>query len=355
MNDSQPPDSKRLATAITRLLRRRPQQGDLDLLSDCLLRQPQRLLEICRKNVIPIRTFEALSGHGISLPTSIQDWLVGERKRVQQGLELIQSVTELFDSQETAFMVIKTGDHYPDQGHDIDLYLDRDPSEIGPVVQSAFEAKLADRSFSEAMAGKRNFKIGHLALEVHCRRLGQVGEHRRLATEIFDLRSRDNIGDVTTWIPSSEGRLILAMLQRVYRHFNFRICDVINVAQIVESSELSAQRLDVLTRTAGIRSGVELGVGMVEDLLERLEVPLSSTSYPGHAVAPEQSLSFHRDFFRFSLSSVVPKVYLWEFTSSLGTGAVGQATRLSLLAALMPIVGLNIRLAPAIPLWRRLW
>jgi len=40
------------------------------------------------------------------------------------------------------------------------------------------------------------------------------------------------------WVPAPEDRVILSTLQRMYRHFYLRLCDVADTAQLLENSAI---------------------------------------------------------------------------------------------------------------------
>lgn len=252
-------------------------------------------------------------------------------------------------------MVIKTGDHFPDQGHDIDLLLADNGDTAERIMREELGASRLERSVSEVLSAKSNWRCGPTTVEMHVGRLGQVGEHRRLAEEIFGHRRQARIGSLDASVPSAEGRMILAMLQRIYRHFNFRICDVINVASLVEDESLSWETLWRLCRESGVDHGVGLGIAMVADQLSRLDEDLQlpdSGPIPHPCPYP---ISFRRGYYRFPLRGVVPGVFARQVGGSVRQGAILQSSRLALLGFLMAFVGLNIRFFPGIPVWRKLW
>jgi hypothetical protein len=116
-------DDPRVAGAIVRLLRGRPLAADLEDLGRLLDESPGDLLALCQQNLVVLRTLEALEAEGVSLGDEAVAWQGQERSRIEQGLATIEGIAQQFARHEVPFMVIKTGDHFPDQGHDIDLLL----------------------------------------------------------------------------------------------------------------------------------------------------------------------------------------------------------------------------------------
>ena len=62
--------------------------------------------------------------------------------------------------------------------------------------------------------------------------------------------------DLTFLVPAPEERLIVATLQRMYRHFYFRVCDIVNTAALLESGELDFDELKRAADLGGIWPGV---------------------------------------------------------------------------------------------------
>lgn len=355
MPESSTFDEPRVADALVRLLRGKPLQADLEYLSRLLDEGPGDLLALCQQNLIVLRSLAALEANGVSLGGEATAWQEKERSRIEQGLATIEKIGGHFDRADLPFMVIKTGDHFPDQGHDIDLLLKDGGATAERIMRDELGASPLDRSVSEVLSAKSNWRCGPTTVEMHVGRLGQVGEHRRLAEELFSHPQQARIGPLDAWVPSAEGRMILAMLQRIYRHFNFRICDVINVASLVEDKTLNWENLWRLCRESGIGYGVGLGIAMVADRLSSLgdDLPLPAGGpIPRPCPFP---ISFRRGYYRFSLRGVVPGVFARQVGGSVRQGAILQSSRLAFLGFLMAFVGFNIRFFPGIPVWRKLW
>ena len=348
-------DDPGVANALVRLLRGRPHQADVEYLSRFLDERPGDILALCQQNLIVLRTLAALEANGVALGGEAAAWQEKERARIEQGLATIEKIAEHFDRDDLPFMVMKTGDHFPDQGHDIDLLLKDGGGSAERIMRDELGASRLERSASEVLSAKSNWRCGPATVEMHVGRLGQVGEHRQLAGEIFSHRQQARIGSLDAWVPSAEGRMILAMLQRIYRHFNFRICDVINIASLVEDKALNWETLWRLCRESGIDYGVGLGIAMVADRLSSLDDDLP---LPAGGPIPRPCpypISFQRGYYRFSLRGVVPGVFARQVGGSVRQGAILQSSRLALLGFLMAFVGFNIRFFPGIPVWRKLW
>ena len=95
------------------------------------------------------------------------------------------------------------------------------------------------------------------SVEVHHGCLGQTGEHRSaVATRFFTRRVQADFGDYRFAVPAPEDRVIAATLQRMYRHFYIRICDIVNTAELVSGGSLDFEELRRAAETGGIWPGV---------------------------------------------------------------------------------------------------
>ena len=90
--------------------------------------------------------------------------------------------------------VIKSLDHWPDLGSDLDLYTNTDPDDVIRLMKQRFQAEVAPRSWGDRLANKWNFNIPGLpeAVEIHMRRLGQTGEQISIASSGTQARPRDS-------------------------------------------------------------------------------------------------------------------------------------------------------------------
>ena len=105
-------------------------------------------------------------------------------------------------------------------------------------------AHIEARSWGDRLANKWNFAIPGLpeSVEVHAKRLGQTGEHTAMAKRFVARRVPKTLMNLTFMVPAPEERLIVATLQRMYRHFYFRVCDIVNTAAILESGNSGFRR-----------------------------------------------------------------------------------------------------------------
>jgi hypothetical protein len=94
------------------------------------------------------------------------------------------------NTKSTTSQVIKSLDHWPDLGSDLDLYTNADPEDVSKLMVTSFDAQIAPRSWGDRLAGKWNFLIPGLpeAVEIHMGRLGQTGEQVTIASHLAERR-----------------------------------------------------------------------------------------------------------------------------------------------------------------------
>src|SRR5579875_3213916 len=112
--------------------------------------------------------------------------LAAEQSRIALAMNYIREICEAFRQQGHGVLVIKTLDHWPDFGSDIDLYTDAPAAQVCMLMQKKFKATIADRSWGDQMACKWNFNLPGLSepVEMHIGRLGQTGEQQKLASKL---------------------------------------------------------------------------------------------------------------------------------------------------------------------------
>ncbi len=343
---------------LTRLLLGGLEQSEAASVQSELACAEDVVLKLCTRNVITIRALSALKDYGIRLTPVLEERLHIEQERVQRGMDVIREVTQRCEDEHIRFVVIKTLDQYPDQGQDIDIYVDEDMTVHGPVFQKQMGGKVLRRSLCDRLAQKVNYKLPNgFVLEVHCTRLGQVGEHRRLGVEVLRQRRAISIAGVQTFVPPPESQLLLAVLQRIYRHFNFRICDVYNTARLVSEGGMRWELVEKMSRPVGIYPGTVLSLAWIRRLIAGLGFTYLTARFPAlpRVGATDLDLVFHRGYFRFPIARVAPRVYVHEALTYLKQPSIASVSRLAALATISAVVGLNQRFVPTAQWTSRLW
>ena len=210
------------------------------------------------------------------------DALDKEHKRIFTALVYLQAICEELEAANCPTTVMKSLDHYPDLGNDLDLYSTADEKAICEVMTGKFNAHIEARSWGDRLANKWNFAVPGLkeSVEIHVQRLGQTGEHTSLARRFVTRRVLKVVEDKTYHVPAPEERIVVATLQRMYRHFYFRVCDIVNSAAIVESGELNFEELRSSTEAAGIWPGVATYLAIVSDHVKQYRgIPLALPAF----------------------------------------------------------------------------
>ncbi len=177
------------------------------------------------------------------------DALAAERARIENAISFLRAICAAFKDEGHDVTVIKSLDHWPDLGSDLDLYTNADSEEIVQLMRRRFQAQIAPRSWGDRLARKWNFLLPGLpeAVEIHMGRLGQTGEQVTIASRLPERARSVLIGEQTFRVPSASDRMMISTLQRMYRHFYFRLCDIIDSAALCEMGDIDYDDL----RTVG--------------------------------------------------------------------------------------------------------
>jgi hypothetical protein len=284
--------------------------------------------------------------------TELESWCraaIGkEQDRVANALAHVQAICSELEAARCPATVMKSLDHQPDLGSDIDLYTSADERRVIRVMVNRFNAHLEGRSWGDRLANKWNFKVPGLpeSVEVHSGRLGQTGEHRTLAQRFITRRQEKVVDGMKFYVPAPEERIVIATLQRMYRHFYFRICDLVNSAKLVEHGGLDFMELRRASEAAGIWPGVATYVCIVSDKVAQfrgkgLDLP---AFVRGAARFGGEKLSVRAQFLRVPIIPEGARLYTKQLTKTALRGDVPAAFRLSLLPPLASAAAVAFRL-----------
>ncbi|HYE24621.1 MAG TPA: hypothetical protein VEG32_05410, partial [Clostridia bacterium] len=218
----------------------------------------------------PLRVAAAHAGD-----SAIVRWCDGkiarENARIANALVHLEKVTAALEAAGCPTTVMKSLDHWPDIGNDLDLFTTASEQTVSRVMTQAFNAHIEPRSWGDRLANKWNFAVPGLpeAVEMHAKRLGQTGEHIRMAQRFVSRRQQKSFGGCTFHVPAPEERIIVATLQRMYRHFYFRVCDIVNTMTLVESGVVDFAELKKAADLGGIWKGVCSFLKIVSDYVEQ--------------------------------------------------------------------------------------
>ena len=331
-----------------------PEQA-LDCVFKMTREQRDVLLRLAKQHHVNIRVLQALS-HGARQRGvhDLVDWaeilLEAERIRTRRALEMLQQICDELEQHDCRITVIKSLDHLPDLGSDFDLYTPADENLVIHLLVDKFKAVVESRSWGDRLAHKWNFAIPGIseAIEVHVGRLGQTGEHTILAQRFSSRRVGLRVDKLRFYVPAAEERIIAATLQRIYRHFFFRICDIGNAAAIMNSGALDFEELMRAATVAGIWPGVATYLTVVSDVLAKCrgEKCLAISDAVKHSAwfrADKLHVS-NLGFLRFPILPDAAGLYIRQLTRTAAAGNVAATFRLSLLPPLASVAGLATKL-----------
>jgi Uncharacterised nucleotidyltransferase len=262
--------------------------------------------------------------------------LLQERQRIRQALRVLEAVCLGLESAGSYAIVIKSLDHWPDIGSDLDLYTEGHQEQVVAIFRGHFAAEILPRSWGDRLAHKWNFKLPGLpeAIEVHVGCLGQTGEHLSLPQRVANRAIRRTVGGHTFLVPASEERVLITTLQRMYRHFYCRLCDIVDTAGLIRAKELDYDLLQAEAESSGIWPGVAAFLVMVSEYVQgyglELELPAAVVSSATHG----NSLQLRGDFLRISIVPKAASLFFRQVLDASTQRNLRTVSRLSLLPGL---------------------
>ncbi len=290
---------------------------------------------------------EVMNAQGKEEAQWCENAVLKEGARINHALSKLAPICQAL-AQVGDIIVIKSLDHWPDLGSDLDLYSNAESADVVAIMRERFQARLEERSWGDRLANKWNFVIPGLPelVEVHVTRLGQTGEQVAI-TESLVKRSRlAEFGGHTLRVPAPEDRLIISTLQRMYRHFYFRLCDVVNTARLVNSGAIDYEYLESLARSAGLWDGLATYLVTVSGYVKpysRKDLPLPAL-VTSAAQFGNELVYFRRKFLRIPIFPQAAKLYASEWKRLLLNGELQSALRLSLLPGLAAAAAIEFKL-----------
>ena len=218
----------------------------------------------------PLREFAQTRGYA-EVAVWCNEAVSREQSVITDSLGFLADICQKLESAGIQITVMKSLDHWPDIGNDLDLYTTSSPQEVTRAMTQLFEAQLKGRTWGDRLAHKCNFGVKGLnkSVEIHHGYLGQTGEHIAIAERFRTRRVSEQFGGYTLMVPALEERVIAATLQRMYRHLYIRVCDIVNTHSILESGRLDMDELKYAADLGGIWPGVATYLRIVTEFVSR--------------------------------------------------------------------------------------
>ena len=270
-----------------------------------------------------------------------------EEARVYHALSFLAPICQALEDAGDV-VVIKSLDHWPDLGSDLDLYTNAKPAEVVSIMRERFNAHLAERSWGDRLANKWNFVVPGLPelIELHVARLGQAGEQIAITQSLIARADTGQFGLHSFRVPAPEDRMIVSTLQRMYRHFYVRLCDIADNAKLVDSGAVDYPYLKSLAGSAGLWEGLATYLVIVSDYVKSyrgqgLPLPAFVTDA---ARFGNELVRFKRNFLRIPIFPQAASLYASEWKRMLLNGEIQSTLRLSLLPGLATAAALEFKI-----------
>ena len=316
-------------------------------------RQRSDLQQAAQSHHVVIRALARLQQDAaLAAQTDVVSWagdlLAQEHARIDHALAYLDRISRALNSGGCATTVIKSLEHWPDLGSDLDLYTTGEEQRVRRVMMAEFKARVEARSWGDRLAHKINFAVPGLpeSVEVHCQRLGQTGEHTELAQRFVTRRVYRSIQAYTFPVPAPEERIIVATLQRMYRHFYFRLSDILNTAALLESNAVDFEELRSAAELGGIWPGVATYLRLVCDYVGQYRgvTPALPRAVDDAALFGGKALFVRDCFIRLPVIPHGAKLYTRQVTRTALRGDVPATIRLSLLPPLASVAAVAYKL-----------
>jgi len=330
-------------------------ESNVDLSSsDFGISDLQTIRDLANSNHVILRAFRPLE---LSLRADRKyeeaEWVMAaidqEHARIKHAVGFLQQICAAMEEGGCPVVVIKSLDHWPDLGSDLDLYTDAEADRVVEIMRAQFNATVEARSWGDRFANKWNFVIPGLPelVEVHVGRLGQMGEQTDVTRSLM-LRSRmAQVGAHQFRVAAPEDRIVISTLQRMYRHFYIRLCDILDNAQLLDGQQVDFTCLRSLGSATGLWEGIATYLSIISDYVEEYRgsgVPLAPFVTRSAKFGADQ-VRFRRHFLRVSILPHSVALYASELASLWRKGEYRNSLRLSLLPCLATCAALEQKLS----------
>jgi len=299
------------------------------------------LLKLADKHHVTVRALRVLEKIAMDRENgSLQEWcrdaLQTEAARISSAIEWLYAIVRSLENSGCPVSVIKSLDHWPDLGSDLDLYTSGAPEQIIKTMQEKLQAHQEPRSWGDRLANKWNFQVPGLPelVEVHVRYLGQTGEQKLMAARVLERSIIKTVHGRTFPVPAPEERILISTLQRMYRHFYFRLCDMADVAALLANGAVDFDELRRGAELGGIWPGVASFLVIVSEYVNTYGGPVTlPPAVTDDAYSPDLRVQFRDNLLRVPMGSAAG-LYGSQLLSASRHGDLRAISRLPLLPPL---------------------
>ena len=300
-----------------------------------------RFLAFADLHHVLVRAIEALQSSALGamsprLSGQCATALAKEQERINRALSVLDKVCDALENAGCSAIVIKSLDHWPDLGSDLDLYTGGGQEQIVSILTKQLAAEVLPRSWGDRLAHKWNFRLPGLseAVEVHVGCLGQTGEHLNLARQVERRAVNRTVGRYTFRVPAPEERVLITTLQRMYRHFYCRLCDIVDTTKLIQAQELDYTILRAAAESSGIWPGVATFLVVVAEYAHAYGTELELPSTVVSSATNGDALQLRGDFLRISILPQAAGLFLRQVLYAGTQKNLRTVSRLSLLPGL---------------------
>lgn len=263
-------------------------------------------LDLADKHHVTVRALRVVEQAAAQQGQKIlQEWctetIEAETIRIANAVEWLHAIVHTLQDAGCSVTVIKSLDHWPDLGSDLDLYTNGAPDRVVQIMQQRLQAQLEPRSWGDKLANKWNFQVPGLRelIEIHVRYLGQTGEQKLMAERVIERSVWKEVNGRAFPVPAPEERVLISTLQRMYRHFYFRLCDMADFAALLARRAIDFTELRQGANAGGIWPGVASFLVIVSNYTKSFGASISlPLEVVESAYADDLNVQFRGNFLR---------------------------------------------------------
>ena len=156
-------NSSRDLDALSRLTLA-PQNADVVVrtIAGFLQSEREQFVALADSNHVVIRSLQVVAQNTTIAP-EVAQWAIGvlekEHQRIQNALTFLHHICEELEEGGCPTTVMKSLDHWPDLGNDLDLYTTADEQRVKEIMLNRLSAHIEPRSWGDRLANKWNFAM----------------------------------------------------------------------------------------------------------------------------------------------------------------------------------------------------